>query len=72
MKREMSTGGGNVTPTAEHNFMCDPESADQVLKELHCKITVVGFEVCNEATVDWVSGTFCEINSLYSPFNSKL
>ena len=52
----LETGKGNTsTIGAEFNFRCDPEAANIVLNQLGCPLTVVGYEVCIDNGLSWVS-----------------
>ncbi|XP_063423554.1 nucleoside hydrolase-like isoform X1 [Mytilus trossulus] len=46
-------GRGNVTVSAEFNFHVDPEAAREVLHDLCCPKTLLGWETCDENSFSW-------------------
>lgn len=48
-----SKGKGNITGTSEFNFYVDPESANVVLTQLRCPITLITWELCLEYAMSW-------------------
>ena len=48
-------GQGNVTVAGEYNFHTDPEAAKVVLNDLKCPMTLVGWELCRDLGLSWVS-----------------
>ncbi|XP_052093617.1 uncharacterized protein LOC127729775 [Mytilus californianus] len=46
-------GKGNVTVSAEFNFHVDPEAAREVLHDLCCPKTLLGWEICDENAFSW-------------------
>lgn len=66
-------GKGNITPSAEFNFSVDPEAARDVLMNLSCPKTLLGWEVCidNPHSWDWYN-TVMTRKSPKAQFISKL
>ena len=46
---------GNMTPTAEMNFYCDPEAAHVTLTQINCPIKLLCWESCLRCPFSWVS-----------------
>ena len=63
-------GEGNVSVAGEYNFHTDPEAAKVVLNDLKCPLTLVGWELCRDLGLSWVSsaGQVSSIVSLNTTF----
>ena len=64
----LPTGVGNITDTSEFNFYCDPESANIVLTELGCDITMACWELCLKHAFDWVITALIYIAPVFITF----
>lgn len=46
---------GNFRPTAEFNFLTDPEAVHVVLSNCESPITIIPWETCTQHLIPWVS-----------------
>ena len=52
---EWTSAKGNISVSAEFNFLADPEAARVVLRELRCPATtLVTWELCTKKSFTWV------------------